>query len=115
MENSFGMRVEAETMTPEERSAHEKETLQYLREQLERLNTSPDEFREVREVRLEGTYPETRVVVAYWDPREDKERSASYELWRAAGCRKPLYVGHEGRRESPYTVAMLIATYVHGG
>jgi hypothetical protein len=63
-------------------------------------------------VRLEGTYPETRVVVAYWDPREDKERSASYELWRG---RRPLYVGHEGRRESPYTVATLIATYVHGG
>ena len=109
------MPVEAERMTSEERRVHERETLKELRAQLERLNASPHEFREVREVRLEGEYPDTSVVVRNWDPRDEQEHSRTYSLWRARGSGGPLYVGHEGRRESPHTVAMLIATYVHGG
>jgi hypothetical protein len=65
------MPVEAERMTAAERNAHERETLSELRTQLERLNASPHEFRKVRDVRLEGDYPDTRLVVTYWDSRHD--------------------------------------------
>jgi hypothetical protein len=109
------MQTEDANMTPAERVAYEKETLKQLREQLERLNASPHEPRKVRDAQLEGAYPDTRIVVTYWDSRYDKEESATYELWRVPGTGHPLYVGHQGRRESPYTVATLIATYVHGG
>jgi hypothetical protein len=99
-----------EDWSPDQRHAYERESLRETREQLTRLVAAPSVQYELREIRLEGTYPDTAIVVCVWDRRVDKERTTRYPIWKLGVLR-----GSRGIRESPYTVGMLITTWSLGG
>jgi hypothetical protein len=101
-----------EEMTPLDRQAYEQACVEETRAQCERLSQSEHVPHKIREVRLEGGYPDTKVHVRWWDTRYELEDSRSYAIWRHHISGKPVFEGAEGRRESPYTVGMLIATWV---
>ena len=109
MENSSENFPEKE-WSPEQRRDYEHESLRETREQLTRVVAAKSEQHELREVRLEGTYPDTAIVVRLWDRRFDKELTRTYPIWKT-----PVLAGTRGIRESPYTVGMLITTWSLGG
>ena len=91
----------------EEREIYERACFEETRQQLEGVLRSGLELHELRDIRLEGSYPDTRIVVTLWDLRFEKEVSDSYEIWRDPTFHLP---GHS--RESPRTVGMLITTWI---
>jgi hypothetical protein len=99
-----------EEWSPERRHAYERESLRETREQLTRLVSAPSVPYEVRDIRLEGTYPDTSIVVRVWDRRFDNETTTRYPIWKLG-----VFIGWRGARESPYTVGMLITTWSLGG
>jgi len=96
--------------SPHQRRDYERECLRETREQLTRVVGWEREQQELREVRLEGGYPDTAIVVRLWDPRFDKERTTRYLLWRIG-----VFEGWQGNREPPNQVGMLITTCSLGG
>jgi hypothetical protein len=60
-----------------------EEVLQRILESEARVLTS-ETRRELREIRLDGRYPDTRVVVTYWDgrnPAHAREHTYSAPIW----------------------------------
>lgn len=99
----------SETLTdgPEDDPAtYEQKCLADTREQLTRVTSHEVEPYELRDVRLEGRYRDTQIVVSLWDRRYDKEVTRHYAIWR-----EPSFVGSSGVRESPEAVAMLVTTW----
>jgi hypothetical protein len=109
MVNSFENSPEQQ-WSPDQRRDYERECLRETREQLPRVLASPRARRELREVRLEGTYPDTAIVVRLWDARFDKEVTQTYPIWKT-----PVLAGTRGIREPPNQVGMLITTWSLGG
>jgi hypothetical protein len=104
------MPADRDPQTPDERRAYEQECLKETRQTLQRTEESDLERIRTREVTLEGSYPESRIRVRWWDPAFQEERSDSWEVWRL-----PVFEAADGGREVPNQVGMLIATWVHGG
>lgn len=92
-------------MTPEERRTHEQETLKVARENLERVTQSDHVYAQIRDVRLVGEYPATKVEVTYWDPRYSHDYTGSWAIWQ-----KPLYESDDSY-EPPWLAGDLIATW----
>ena len=99
-----------EEWSPDQRLAYERECLRETREQLTRVTGWERERQELREVRLDGSYPDTAIVVRLWDPRFDREVNQSYRIWKLG-----VFIGWRGVREPPNQVGMLITTWSLGG
>jgi|SRR5215211_748847 len=54
---------------PADPESYERQALARTKEVLRRTMDEERELRVLRDVRLEGSYPDTCVVVSYWDPR----------------------------------------------
>jgi hypothetical protein len=94
-----------------ERETYEEECLRETRAQLERVLTSSKlETQTLRDLRLEGGYPDTRVIVTFWDERYSKESRRAYWLWK-----NRTFVSPSGIREPPDSVGMFITTWSLGG
>lgn len=85
----------------------EKDTVDALEEMLGRLRYTADEV-DVSEIRLEGSYPHTRVVARH-TPRGGPARTSSYKLWRSA------FLGPDGDWTPPGNAALLLYTWISGG
>jgi hypothetical protein len=68
---------------------------------------SQDARHDVREARLEGSYPETAISVRWFDRFYDREHIESYPVWWS------IFTASDGGVEVPSQVAMLIHTWVH--
>lgn len=90
---------------------YERTCLEEVRVCLQQVLAYPKEPRELRELRLDGEYPETRIVIVFWDRAARRERRYSYELW---SDRSGFNLGG-GRHESPKAAGLLIATWAMGG
>jgi hypothetical protein len=108
----------AAEMTKEERATYERDCLAELEKRVRNLPPSPHRFHEVRETRLEGTYPSTAIWVRWFDTRYQRESEDRWNLWISRVTRKPPGVfeyGPEGKtvgREVPEQVAMLIHVWI---
>jgi hypothetical protein len=61
---------------------YEQETLAAVKASLKRATRDLARWQKrVLEVRLEGTRPNTRLVVDYWDEHANEERSRAFALW----------------------------------
>lgn len=98
--------------TPESRAAWEQACLEAVRGELAEPETRQDMLvpsgRIPRGVRLEGSYPDTQLVVEYTDARSGEERERGFELWRPDG----LFVPSVGRRSEPVFVRDLIYAHI---
>lgn len=90
-----------------DRAKWEQECLAELRSMVERLRGTYAEH-DIRQVDLEGEYPNTKITVRYWNPARQREQKDNYELWGS------LFKAPWGR-ESPDQVALLVHTWVNGG
>jgi hypothetical protein len=106
----------AEKMTPAERKAYERETLAKLEQFVDHARSHPTTFNKVREIRLEGSYPETVIFVRWLDTRDNTEKDRSYPLWvvPATGGMNFEYApdGQTVGREPPAEAALLIWVWV---
>ena len=103
-------RLPEEEWSRDQRRDYERECLRETHEQLTRVTGWEREPHELREVRLEGAYPETAIVVQLWDGRFDKESTTRYAIWKLG-----VFEGWQGNREPPNQVGMLITTWSLGG
>jgi hypothetical protein len=81
---------EPPTGVPADPASYERRVLAVTEEVLRRILASEARMltsetrRELREVRLEGSYPDTRMVVTYWDgrnPARAREHTYSTSIW----------------------------------
>jgi hypothetical protein len=62
--------------------AYEQDTLAAVRQLLTRSAPNLARWQKrVLDVRLEGTRPDTRLVVDYWDDHANEQRSRAFALW----------------------------------
>lgn len=98
--------------TPESRAAWEQAVLEAVREDLARPAAKKHMLtpsgRMLREVRLEGSHPNTLLVVAYTDVRSDEDGEMNFELWRPDG----LFVHSDGARDEPEFARDMIYAHV---
>jgi hypothetical protein len=98
--------------TPESRAAWERAVLEAVREDLDRPGARKHMLtpsgRVLREVRLEGSYPNTLLVVGYTDVRSDEDGEMNFELWRPDG----LFVHADGDRDPPEFARNMIYAHV---
>ena len=112
-------------MTPSQREAYERECLAQLENnarRLERAVRNPTAsgylHHRIRDVRLDGTYPETAICVRWFDTRYEREKERAYHLWINPVTREPPGSFEYGPgtklvgREPPDQVAMLIQVWV---
>lgn len=94
--------------TPESRAAWEQACLEAVRQDLAkpevRKHMLTPSGRVPKEVRLEGSYPDTLLVIVYTDTRSGAERTMDFELWRPDG----LFVHSGGFRDPPEFVRNMI-------
>ena len=87
--------------------AFEREALEATRSLLE---TQRDELRhwgkELRDLRLEGSYPESKLVVEYEDLRDGTSGEAAFDLWG------DWFRASDGSRDHPETVAVIISANI---
>jgi hypothetical protein len=90
--------------------SYERETLARTKDVLVRLLQAA-EREELREVRLEGSFPDTCVVVTIWDARSPRphERTSRTRVWAP-----PNYVPKYGIYEPPDRAGQNIATRAMG-
>jgi hypothetical protein len=93
-----------------EAKAYEQECLRETREQLARVTAPDAEPCTLRAVRLEGDYPDTRLVIDLWDSRYAKQITRNYPIWQEGS-----FTGYRGGRAEPKTVGMLVTTWALGG
>jgi hypothetical protein len=98
--------------TPDSRAAWEQACLEAVREDLDRPGAKQHMLvpsgRILREVRLEGSYPDTRLVVAYTLSRSGEEGEMRFHLWEPDG----LFVHSGGFRDEPEIVRNMIYAHV---
>ena len=86
----------------EERRRYERDCLEATKTTLAGFAESMRPGQVVRDVRLEGRYPDSRIVVDYWDKWADEDRTIDFALW------SPLFEDSQGGREAPDVVAAVI-------
>jgi hypothetical protein len=100
---------DGESADPE---SYERQVLARTKEVLRRDMEYERELRVLRDVRLEGSYPDTCVVVVYWDPRNParaRERTYKERIWAS-----PSWVSRHGI-DPPEQTGQLIAMHALGG
>ena len=102
-------------MSSEGRRAYEREAYEEARTQLERVTARPHEIWRLRDMKLEGEYPETRIVARVWNEGLEREYVRTHWLWRNPQTGRPDEGRRSGAPESPYTVGMLFTTRALGG
>jgi hypothetical protein len=104
------MRPEQAGGEPADPESYERETLARAEDVLRRNLVTERE--ELRDVRLEGSYPDTRVVVTLWDARGPRpyERTFSARIWAP-----PNWVPNHGIYEPPNRAGLDIAIRAMGG
>ena len=106
----------ADEMTPAEREAYEQESLSELRKFVNKADSQPTTFKQVHDLHLTGSYPDTAIEVRWLDTRTGRERERSYPLWvvpETGGAN--FEYGPGGKtigREPPSEVALLIHTWI---
>jgi hypothetical protein len=98
---------------PDERVAYERDVLAHTRAQLEQVLASEREPLELRRITLEGSYPDTEIVVSVWDRCFEKGRTRGYNVWR--GYRGGKGLEGLGVYEQPESAATLILAWVLEG
>jgi hypothetical protein len=96
-------------MSPSEREACERRYLSEFERLVSNNPASPHQFHDVREVRFDGSYPETALSVRWRDTRTGRERENSWHLWISPVTGRPpgLFESPEGR-ELPKEIAFLV-------
>jgi len=107
----------AVAMTAAERQAYERSCLAELTRRTGNERLSRYRHHQVRDVRLEGSYPDTTICVRWFDARYGSEKEKCYALWISAVTRKPPGffehpTGATVGREKPEQVAMLIQAWI---
>lgn len=102
------------TSTPDDPEAYERDVRAATEGQLRRIldELGIGERQELREVRLEGSYPNTEVVVTIWDTRvSDNPREVTYRkpVWAF-----PHYRPEKGVLEPPDHAAENVVRHVLG-
>ena len=106
-----GKPPELATGEPVDPESYEQRVLARTKEVLERSKAWL-EREEVRDVRLEGSYPDTQVVVTMWDARNRaraREHIYTERIWRPPG-----WVAKHGI-DPPEQTGQLIAMHALGG
>jgi hypothetical protein len=103
---------EPPTSEPADPESYERQVLARTTEVLRQDMDEERELRVLRDVRLEGSYPDTCVVVIYWDPRNParaRERIFRARIWAPAS-----WVSRHGI-DPPEQTGLNIAIHALGG
>lgn len=107
MQNQFS-EPDCDRWSPDTQRAYEAEILREVEQQIARV--ADISRRDVLEVRLDGSYPHTQVVIRLWERVRERETTRKYPIWTNS-----LFGGQTGLRETPYTIGMLMTTWALGG
>jgi hypothetical protein len=99
-------------MSADEISAFEEAIRAETERQWRLLGDVPTERLQMGAVRLEGSFPDTEIVLHFTDPlREERgEQTFRHHLWR-----RDDFVTEDGRPADPPDIAGLITTWASGG
>jgi hypothetical protein len=102
-------------MSAEEISASEEEIRAEAERQWRLLGDVPSERLQMGAVRLEGSFPDTELVLRFTDPlREERgEQTFRRRLWSTGMT--GTYITEDGRPADPPHIAFLITTWASGG
>jgi hypothetical protein len=101
-------------MGPDERSSWEAECLRRLEEHMASPEAGAHQILQLRDARLSGVYPDTSVLVRFWDPSLRQERGLAFPLWRSRITWRPLFRTEDGTLQDPRSVAGTIAAWASG-
>jgi hypothetical protein len=94
-------------VNPEEPRAYELAVLRAVQEDLLRVDAFPRGEKTVRDVFLEGGYPETGLVVTFVHTKTNREDRRTYRLWQDG-----LFDRGDGHRIDPAFADTLIYTNI---
>jgi hypothetical protein len=102
-------------MSAEEISAFEEEVRAEAERQWHGLGDSRTERLQMGAVRLEGSFPDTEIVLHFTDPlREERgEQTFRRHLWSTGMT--GAYISEDGRPADPPDIALMITTWARGG
>jgi hypothetical protein len=102
-------------MSADEISAFEEAIRSETERQWHLLGDVPTERLQMGAVRLEGSFPDTEIVLHFTDPlREERgEQTFRRHLWSTAMT--GMYITEDGRPADPPDIALMITTWASGG